>query len=66
MSDISPSADPNAGRREENDPPSTTEIPRWVKVFVITVIVLVGVFVVLHLTGHSLMNHLPPTQPGAP
>jgi hypothetical protein len=66
MSDLSPSQDPNARTRAETDRPSITGIPRWVKVFVITVIVLVGLFVVLHLTGRSLVSHLPPSLPAAP
>ncbi len=65
MSDLSPLQDPNAGTRSETDRLSATGVPRWVKVFVITVIVLVGLFVVLHLTGRSLMSHLPPSLPAA-
>ena len=45
-------------------PPNT---PRWVKVFGTIVIVLILLFVILHLTGHSPMSHLhhmPPTQQG--
>lgn len=38
---------------------STTNTPRWAKVFGIIVIALVVVFVVLHLTGHSLGGHAP-------
>lgn len=40
--------------------------PRWVKVFGIIVLVLVLLFITLHLTGHSPMNHMPlsPTDQG--
>ena len=45
---------------DRRSPPST---PRWVKVSVIFVIVLVLLFVILHLTGNSLGGpggHIPP------
>jgi hypothetical protein len=38
-------------------PGSTTGAPRWVKVFGIVVIVLVLLFAILHLTGHSPREH---------
>jgi hypothetical protein len=34
-------------------------LPGWVKVFVIVFVLLALVFVGLHLTGHSPMQHLP-------
>lgn len=39
------------GGSDRGAPPST---PRWVKVFVISVIVLVLLVAILHLTGNSL------------
>ena len=33
--------------------------PRWVKVFGIIVIGLILLFAVLHLSGHSPMDHMP-------
>jgi len=47
-------------QQPEEDPPDRrldTRAPRWVKVFGITAIVLVLLFVVLHLTGHSPGGH---------
>jgi hypothetical protein len=41
---------------------STPGTPRWVKVFGIIAIILVLLLVTLHLTGHSPMNHMMPTQ----
>jgi hypothetical protein len=41
--------------------------PRWVKVFGVILIGLVVLFAVLHLSGHSPvdhMNHMSPTQQG--
>ncbi len=37
---------------------STASTPRWVKVFVVTFIVLVLVFVILHLTGNGFGDHM--------
>jgi len=42
--------------RDERTAPHTT--PRWVKVFVIILIVLALLFVILHLTGHGMHGHL--------
>ncbi len=47
---------------DRGSPPST---PRWVKVFVITFIALVLLFVILHLTGNGFggpMSHTPPIE----
>jgi hypothetical protein len=47
---------------DRGSPPST---PRWVKVFVITFIALVLLFVILHLTGNGFggpMSHIPPIE----
>ena len=41
-------------RPDPNSPPGT---PRWVKIFVIGFIVLVGVFVILHLLGFGMGGH---------
>jgi hypothetical protein len=38
----------------------TTSVPRWVKVFGTVVIVLVLLFAILHLTGHSPRDHMTP------
>ena len=43
----------------EARPGSTTGTPRWVFVFWISVIVLVLLFVILHLTGGGLGHHTP-------
>ncbi len=37
---------------------STTDTPRWVKVFVIIFIILVLLVVILHLTGHGFGPHM--------
>ena len=47
-------------QQPEEEPPDRgpdTSAPRWVKVFGITAIVLVLLFVGLHLTGHSPGGH---------
>jgi len=43
--------------RERPDRGSTTNTPRWVKVFGIIFIVLVLLFVIMHLTGNSPFGH---------
>ena len=45
---------------DRGSPPST---PRWVKMFGIIALVLVLLFVILHLTGHSLGGHMPTRTP---
>lgn len=61
MADLPPYPDSNSDTRDDTrlrpdrrSPPST---PRWVKVFVITFIALVMVFVIVHLAGISPMGH---------
>ena len=39
---------------DRGSPPST---PRWVKMFGIIALILVLLFVILHLAGHSLGGH---------
>ena len=58
---------------EGPDRRSAPGTPRWVKVFGVIALVLVLLFVVLHLTGLSPMNHMnmsnmdmPATQQGVP
>ena len=48
---------------DHGSPPST---PRWLKVSVIIIVVLVLLFVVLNLAGlHSMLGmHTPPTEQG--
>jgi hypothetical protein len=41
---------------DERKAPHTT--PRWVKVFVAILIVFALLFVILHLTGHGMHDHL--------
>ena len=41
---------------------STASTPGWVKVFVITSIVLILLFGILHLTGNSPIGHTPPME----
>ena len=47
-------SDDTGVRQRRGSPPST---PRWVKVFGIVAVVLVLLFVILHLTGHSPGGH---------
>jgi len=46
------------------DPPPNSDddpgTPRWVKVFGIIFIVLIVLFVILHLTGRGLGDHMAP------
>lgn len=39
-------------------------MPGWVKVFGIIALVLVFVFIVVHVSGHGIGNHLPSGRPG--
>lgn len=39
--------------------PNNDDTPRWVKVFGIIVGVLILLFVILHLAGGGLGNHMP-------
>jgi len=51
-----------------SDRGSTTGTPLWVKVFGITAIVLIVLFVILHITGNSPFSgpggHTPPIERG--
>jgi len=63
MADLPPFPDSNGDTGLGPDRGSTILTPRWVKVFGITVIVLVLLFGILHLTGNSLGGpggHTPP------
>lgn len=44
--------------RFKPDHRSTTSLPRWVKVSVIIFIILIVLFVIMHLTGNGLGNHM--------
>lgn len=43
----------------DNGHPATHRTPLWVKGFLITAAVLVVSFAVMHLSGGTLMNHIP-------
>jgi hypothetical protein len=46
-----------SGHRPDGSPEPRT--PRWVKAFVITAVILVVAFAVLHLTGGGMGSHTP-------
>jgi hypothetical protein len=48
----------NSGIRVRPDHESPPSTPRWVKVFVITFIILVLLFVILHLTGYGFGDQM--------
>ncbi|MDA1193131.1 MAG: hypothetical protein O3A46_15755 [Candidatus Poribacteria bacterium] len=50
-----------ANRRDRESPPA---MPRWVKLFGIVVLILLVVFVIAHLAGGGLGNHLPSGSDG--
>ncbi len=45
----------NSQKPERETPPKT---PRWVKIFGVIGLLLVLLFVILHLTGHSPFMHM--------
>ena len=60
MADLPPDLDSHGDDTDyEPDRGSTTSTPRWVYVFGITVIVLVLLFGVLHLTVGGIGGHTP-------
>jgi hypothetical protein len=54
---------PNSGHNDDTD--ADTSTPRWVKVIGVIVIVLILLFVVLHLTGRSPVDHGNTPRPSA-
>jgi hypothetical protein len=62
MADQPPYPDSNGDTGVRPDHGSTTSTPRWVKMFGITALVLVLLFVTLHLTGRGLGGHTPPSS----
>jgi hypothetical protein len=63
MTDTPPYPDSNSDTGEDTrvglECGSITSTPRWVKVFGITALVLVLLFVILHLTGRGFGGHTP-------
>lgn len=49
-----------ADHREIPQEPDLPPRPRWVKVFLIATVALAAVFVVVHLAGGGMGNHLQP------
>jgi hypothetical protein len=64
MADLPPYPDSNGDTGDDTrvrlDRESTTSTPRWVKVFGISAIVLVLLFVIMHLAGGGFGGHIPP------
>jgi predicted RNA-binding protein with PUA-like domain len=50
---------PRTADQQLYDSRATTGTPRWVKVFLVVAIALVALFVVVHLAGGGMGNHLP-------
>lgn len=63
MTESPPLADqrktPSAAESLSRDQRQAPGTPRWVKVFLIVAIVVVLVFVIVHLAGGGMGNHLP-------
>lgn len=49
--------------KPNNEHAAAVSIPRWVKLFVTALFVLVLLFVILHLTGHGFTDHLRGSSP---